>query len=273
MKVVTTLVAIIAILAAAGLGYMYFKSNGELKDTKAKLTKAQQEASAAKAAKDEAEKATADIQAKLSTLETAKADVEKQLSEIKAKYEELTANIGSANEGEDALAGLQGTITDLKAQISAKEEEVKSVTEKVEALNGELETQKALVETLNKNVADAKAAQATAEKQANEYKLNLLEHGVPLEPDPVFSGEILAINPAGADYPASYIISIGKAAGLPVGQELKVVRGTDYIGTLNVVRIYDDAENLCGAETKDLVEGKSIQTGDKVSNQVGLKND
>jgi len=122
-------------------------------------------------------------------------------------------------------------------------------------------------------VTAAKDAQEAAEKQANSFKMNLLEHGLSLEEEPVFAGEILEINPAGPDYPASYILSVGKGAGLPVGQELKVTRGTTYIGTLKVVRIYDDQDNLCGAETKELVSGQFPQKGDKVNNEVGLKND
>lgn len=43
MKVVATLVAIIAILAAAGFGYKWFQTQDELKNTQAKLTKCQQE--------------------------------------------------------------------------------------------------------------------------------------------------------------------------------------------------------------------------------------
>ena len=52
-----------------------------------------------------------------------------------------------------------------------------------------------------------------------------------------------------------------------------MTRGTTYIGTLKVVRIYDDQENLCGAESKDLVVGQIPQKGDKVNNEVGIKNE
>ena len=120
MKVVATLVAIIAILAAAGFGYKWFQTQDELKNTQAKLTKCQQEVTEAKAAKEAAEQQTADIQAKLTALETAKKEVETQLDALKAKYEELTANLGSEEGGEDALNALQTTINDLKSQVEKK---------------------------------------------------------------------------------------------------------------------------------------------------------
>ena len=272
MKVVATLVAIIAILAAAGFGYKWFQTQDELKNTQAKLTKCQQEVTEAKAAKEAAEQQTADIQAKLTALETAKKEVETQLDALKAKYEELTANLGSEEGGEDALNALQTTISDLKAQVEQKENELKEAQDAAESLKATIEANEKTIDGLKKDVTAAKEAQEAAEKQANSFKMNLLEHGLSLEEEPVFAGEVLEVNPAGADYPASYILSVGKAAGLPVGQELKVTRGTTYVGTLKVVRIYDDQENLCGAETKDLVTGQTIQKGDKVNNEVGLKN-
>jgi hypothetical protein len=273
MKVVATLVAIIAILAAAGFGYKWFQTQDELKNTQAKLTKCQQEVTEAKAAKEAAEQQTADIQAKLTALETAKKEVETQLDALKAKYEELTANLGSEEGGEDALNALQTTISDLKAQVEQKENELKEAQNAAESLKATIEANEKTIDGLKKDVTAAKEAQEAAEKQANSFKMNLLEHGLSLEEDPVFAGEILEVNPAGPDYPASYILSVGKAAGLPVGQELKVTRGTTYIGTLKVVRIYDDQENLCGAESKDLVVGQIPQKGDKVNNEVGIKNE
>lgn len=273
MKVVATLVAIIAILAAAGFGYKWFQTQDELKNTQAKLTKCQQEVTEAKAAKEAAEQQTADIQAKLTALETAKKEVETQLDALKAKYEELTANLGSEEGGEDALNALQTTISDLKAQVEQKENELKEAQDAAESLKATIEANEKTIDGLKKDVTAAKEAQDAAEKQANSFKMNLLEHGLSLEEDPVFAGEILEVNPAGPDYPASYILSVGKAAGLPVGQELKVTRGTTYIGTLKVVRIYDDQENLCGAESKDLVVGQIPQKGDKVNNEVGIKNE
>ncbi|MBR5624900.1 hypothetical protein IKW72_07870 [bacterium] len=272
MKVVATLVAIIAILAAAGLGYKWYQTNGELKNTQAKLTKCQQEVTEAKAAKEAAEQQTADIQAKLTALETAKKGLEEELAALKAKYEELTANIGSEEGGEDALNALQTTISDLKSQVEQKETELKEAQDAAESLKADIEAKEKAIESLKGEVASAKEAQQAAEKQANSFKMNLLEHGLSLEEAPVFAGEILAVNPAGADYPASYILSVGKGAGLPVGQELKVTRGTTVIGTLKVVRIYDDQDNLCGAESKDLIEGQIPQVGDKVNNEIGLKN-
>ncbi len=273
MKVVATLVAIIAILAAAGFGYKWFQTQDELKNTQAKLTKCQQEVTEAKAAKEAAEQQTADIQAKLTALETAKKEVETQLDALKAKYEELTANLGSEEGGEDALNALQTTISDLKSQVEQKENELKEAQNAAESLKATIEANEKTIDGLKKDVTAAKEAEEAAEKQANSFKMNLLEHGLSLEEAPVFAGEILEVNPAGPDYPASYILSVGKAAGLPVGQELKVTRGTTYIGTLKVVRIYDDQENLCGAESKDLVVGQIPQKGDKVNNEVGIKNE
>lgn len=273
MKVVATLVAIIAILAAAGIGYKWYQTNGELKNTQAKLTKCQQEVKEAQAAKEAAEQQTADIQAKLTELETAKKGLEDKLNALQSKYDELTANLGSEEGGEDALNALQTTISDLRSQIEAKEGELKEAQEAAEGLKADIEAKAAAIEGLQKDVAAAKEAQQAAEKQANSFKMNLLEHGLSLEEAPVFAGEILAVNPAGPDYPASYILSIGKGAGLPVGQELKVTRGTTVIGTLKVVRIYDDQDNLCGAESKDLIVGQTPQVGDKVNNEIGLKNE
>ncbi|MBO7543779.1 hypothetical protein J6T93_07750 [bacterium] len=273
MKVVATLVAIIAILAAAFFGYKWFQTQDELKNTQAKLTKCQQEVTEAKAAKEAAEQQFADIQAKLTALETAKKEVEEKLAALNAKYEELTANLGSEEGGEDALNALQTTISDLKAEVEKKDGELKEAQEAAESLKATIEANEKTIDGLKKDVTAAKDAQEAAEKQANSFKMNLLEHGLSLEEEPVFAGEILEINPAGPDYPASYILSVGKGAGLPVGQELKVTRGTTYIGTLKVVRIYDDQDNLCGAETKELVSGQFPQKGDKVNNEVGLKND
>ena len=150
---------------------------------------------------------------------------------------------------------------------------MKEAQDAAEGLKADIEAKEKAIEGLKGEVTAAKEAQEAAEKQANSFKMNLLEHGLSLEEAPVFAGEILAINPAGADYPASYILSVGKAAGLPVGQELKVTRGTTVIGTLKVVRIYDEDENLCGAESKDLIEGQIPQVGDKVNNEIGLKNE
>ena len=273
MKVVATLVAIIAILAAAFFGYKWFQTQDELKNTQAMLTKCQQEVTEAKAAKEAAEQQTADIQAKLTALETAKKEVEGKLAALTAKYEELTSNLGSEEGGEDALNALQTTISDLKAEVEKKEGELKEAQEAQEALKSEIESKVAAIEGLKKDVASAKEAQEVAEKQANSFKMNLLEHGLSLEEEPVFAGEILEVNPAGPDYPASYILSVGKGAGLRVGQELKVTRGTTVIGTLKVVRIYDDQDNLCGAESKDLIVGQTPQVGDKVNNEIGLKNE
>lgn len=273
MKAVAILVAIIAIIAAAGLGFMWQKTNGELKDTQAKLSKSEQTCKQAVEAKEAAEAEVANIQAKLAELETAKKTAESSLAALQAKYDELTANLGGNDEGgEDALAALQNTISELKTQITEKEGEVESLTKEIESAKEKIEGLTAQVAEETKKAEAAKAAQVAAEKKAADYKQNLLEHGIAVDAPPVFEGEVLEVNPAGADYPASYILSLGKSSGLPVGQELKVVRGTDYIGTINVVRIYEDAENISGAESKVLVEGKTVQKGDKVSSEVGLKN-
>jgi hypothetical protein len=270
MKHVTIILLIIVLIAAGVFGVLWYKANNEIKQMKI------DHASQVK----KLETDVADQEAKVTALTTDIVAVKQQVTQKETELAALKKEQMAA--AKDLLDAKDQEITEAKAateEVVAKNEaqvkQIETLQSTLDGKEGQVANLKQVIESkdkkalaLNQTITVWKGKHTEMEELAEKMKNRLLENKIAVEPEKKFSGNILVVN-KDQDF---VIIDLGADDNLPVGKVLKVVRGTSYIGTLEVKKLLEQDGNLCYAIATKLVDpSKPIQEGDLVSNIIGVE--
>ena len=179
---------------------------------------------------------------------------EDKIAELDQKVKDAEQKI---EEAKKQAADLDKQVSDAKAQVDAKTQEAMNLQKIVQGKDEE-------IAKLNETVKEWQGKQKAAADLADGYKNRLLEHKIAIEPDKRFAGNVLVVN---AD-PEFIILDLGAASNIPVGQELKVVRGNHYVGKIAIKKLLlPKSDRLSYATTSSLAEpNNKVQEGDVVTN-------
>jgi hypothetical protein len=252
-------------VAAAALGYMWYSTKQAKADMEASLNKQ------IAAANEEAQKSAAEVERITAEL-TAKDSAVKKLQDEMAqlKQSQMAAAEGLIAEKEAEITKLKSSIDELQDKVTALESDVQSAQQSATEKESQLSDLQTKVEqkdlrlaALAKEVEDWQGKEKAASDLADNYKKTLLDNKIPLEPEKQFAGNILVAHAE----PEFVILSLGADDDLPAGTELKVVRGTDYIGKITVQKLLTEDGHLSYATITSLADkNDTVREGDVVKN-------
>ncbi len=232
------------------------------------------------------------LQVQIASLETEKSKIEQELGEAKSELDQSKQQFSKVQQEQQSLSTnleqRQGELNKLTQAMDSMMKELSQARSDREKLNTQLSKLSTERDGLQQQLDDTKKQQRTLEAKlselsrvptvqlekvmvsTSEQERPSLEHERPSLPIPIqptgavtsaihtgSNGQVLVIN---RDYDF-VVVDMGKNQGLSVGQQFKVVRGDDVIGTVKVEKVYDD---LSAAAILSDTKADLIREGDQV---------
>ncbi len=225
------------------------------------------------------------LQVQIASLETEKSKIEQELGEAKSELDQSKQQFTKVQQEQQSLSTnleqRQGELSKLTQAMDSMMKELSQARSDREKLNTQLSKLSTERDTLQQQLDETKKAQRTLEAKLSEFSrvptvqlekvmVSTSEQERPPMPIPIqpigavtsaihtgSNGQVLVIN---RDYDF-VVVDMGKNQGLSVGQQFKVVRGDEVIGTVKVEKVYDD---LSAAAILSDTKADLIREGDQV---------
>jgi hypothetical protein len=200
----------------------------------------------------------------LAKLENKNEELQTQLDQREQEYAQ------EVQERRDAVGALDATNQRLKAQTAELESVRAEALQAKEQRDANMEKVVQLTDELNQQallLKDLESRYKTLAADAAEMKERLLGSSIPVPPaawkappPPETDGVVLAVGGSG-----QVEISVGADDGIRKGHQLEVVRGTNYLGRIEIVQTQPD--KAVAKILRDMQQGP-IQRGDRVKSQL-----
>ena len=217
-----------------------------------------------------------ELKARASELEQAKAQVEDQLAKANKDAAQAKQDLAKAIESRDTLAksveDREQEIRRITKDLEQAQSQQKQATSQLSDLQSERDSVKKQLADLEsaKNTLEAKLAEATGRPTVELDKVVVNGqaspgNGAPAAASSAFTpssasatnGQVVVIN---REYDF-VVMNMGKNHGLAIGQQFKIVRGSEVLGTVKVEKVYDE---LSAAAILPDSKKESIKEGDAV---------
>jgi chromosome segregation ATPase len=240
------------------------KADEEATNHKNQIEKDIADLNASKARFADSEKGKAADEALLKELQNSNTAVNNANTQMRADLDKLTA---AQTDLQGKLADQNKMIDETRASLSQSESQRKEGDAKIKAQADEIARLSQANETAEKNAAAAAADSKTLRDQLDE-KVTLLARykqekgplsgGVVMKP---VSGVVQACNNA-VDI---YIISVGSHDGVEVGYEFTVYRGSEYVSTIVIDKVFP---NYASGTTKAGTKKREVMAGDECTTRL-----
>jgi peptidoglycan hydrolase CwlO-like protein len=256
MQKILIIVAIVASLAAAGLGYQ--NRLNFLKEREIKLkTMAELDATKKTLAKTAAELKAA--QEKIALLNSEIESKTAQINDLTAAKAKLTEEL---SESQKQNAEKDSKITQLNSDIAAKDAHIKEIEEKLAAaanpandptieLKKQIEEKDLLNTSLQAKIRDLDSQVATFKEREAKRKAMLMKPGL--------EGRILAVNSSWN----FVVLSLGDRNGVVNGAEMLIKRGSQLIGKVRITSV-EPSTSIADIVPNSIRGPLAVQPGDSV---------
>ena len=276
IMVVVNFILAVAFLAAAGtlLGaaedykgkYEAYKKQAEA-DLKAKEDQVAAADNTAKATQqkfNEAEKLRVAAEASLKTLGDSNQQVAAAFAQLKSAYDKIA---DSQKDLQNQNAGLNSQLDKTRGDLASSEASRKEADAKGKALSDELAREVQNKETAEKGLAAAAAEQKVLQEQLDAASTRLAMYQK--EKGPLNSAMVMedvkGVVQAVDNKNDIYVISVGSKDKVAVGYEFTVYRGSEYVSTIVVDRVFP---NYASGMTKAGTKKRDVQPGDECATRL-----
>jgi len=256
MQKILIIVAIVASLAAAGLGYQ--NRLNFLKEREIKL----QTMSELDATKKTLAKTTSELKEANEKIALLNSDIESKTAQINDLTQTKAKLTDSLAESQKQNADKDTQITQLKTDISAKDSHIKEIEDKLAAaanpandptveLKKQLEEKDLLNTSLQAKIKDQETQIADFKEREAKRKAMLMKPGL--------EGRILAVNSSWN----FVVLSLGDRNGVVNGAEMLIKRGSQLIGKVRITSV-EPSTSIADIVPNSIQGSLAVQPGDTV---------
>ena len=213
-----------------------------------------------------------DLKARNSELEQAKTQAEEQLARARKDLTQAQQEMAKAIEARDTLTK---SIEDREREIGRLTKDLEQAQTQSKQATSQLADLQSERDVIKKQLADLESAKSTLEAKVAEMS----SHPTVELDKVVVNGQSMATGatatassgPSGSSANGQVVVvnreydfivmNMGKNQGLTVGQQFKIVRGSEVLGTVKVEKVYDE---LSAAAILPESKKDSIREGDAV---------
>ncbi|MGJ8652219.1 MAG: hypothetical protein ACSHX8_02995 [Opitutaceae bacterium] len=278
MKSLSSILRIVAIIAAIVSAALFFISQGKLKEKQAQLESAQSTTQAVRTELETANTQITSLESNLGSEREAHAEVKRNLeamrSEMYTAKQEVTSTQQQLREAKNQIETLTDTAKRLRTELVASEQELAAASKEGEI--AQLNERIAELEKANKQLeSDLKA-----EKKAHAVNAGGMQSGSPLNNAAASmtassyqmnSGTTAAVAPASIGQSTTIealdssngiiILKASPELALAPGQEIKLVKDLKAVGNIQITSVSNGfavANILSGTKTRALTVGTSV---------------